>query len=226
MKKWLILTIVFILLITACTPAKKGCGDGVCDGPETAGNCPQDCGVSVRVDEEKQDSSVNTNGSDLKRSVEFTVTTETLDMGYGMTLTSLVRFDLNFPEEGGEAALPMGSVTITDYAWEDVPGCEVTIPGDLVGSSQSITYEKIEYYPDGFMIFTTPVQYEPVTFEIEMKCMNSNKVLVPEMPFYKTFGVFNEELKTLSFRPQDGFDNSMKWGTNDAFSSRIIIKVE
>ena len=225
MKKSFIAAILFILLLASCAPAKGSCGDGTCEGPETTGNCPQDCSVPLGTGSEPSDSSHASSGDDLARSVEITVTTDTLSNGYGMTVTGVVNFDLDFPAEGGEAELTMGSVTITDYAWEEVPGCEVIIPEGLVGSSQSITYDKIEYYPGGFMILTAPIHYEPVNFEVVMKCTNANDIPLSEMPYYKVFGAINEKLSTLSFKPEESFDNTIKWGTNDAFTSRLIIKV-
>jgi len=79
MKRFILIIVVLILLTLGCSqpfdtgqgesesadsqndqpPAsssEKRCGDGVCDGPETAKNCATDCAVQVRDDEEPAES--------------------------------------------------------------------------------------------------------------------------------------------------------------------------
>lgn len=199
----------------------------MCEGPENAKNCPQDCAILNSESSDEESNAQQVSGSDLAKSVEITVTTSTTQQnGYGMTVTGVINLDLDFPAEGGEAILPMGSVRITDYAWEEIPGCEVKIPEGLVGSTQSISFEKVEYTPGGFMIFSAPVQYEPVNVEVVLNCAITGSVSVTEMPFYKVFGLFNEKYTTLSFKPEETFNNTFPWGTNDAWSSNVVIVVK
>jgi hypothetical protein len=143
-----------------------------------------------------------------------------------MTTTAVMTLDLSFPAEGGPAALTMGSARITDYTWEAIPGCVVSIPSDLVGTTVPVTYNSIEYYPDGFVILTGPVQYTQSEFSIEMDCVPTGSTTVVDYPFAKTIAVFNEKLKTLSFRPEEDFDNAVVWGTNDVWNTQVVIDVK
>lgn len=226
MKKVVYLVVIFVLLMSGCAPTRAGCGDGKCASPENADNCPQDCAIPATSADEADAPSNNSGGYDLSKSVEMTVTTYTTEQsGYGMTVTGVVKFDLDFPKAGGAASLAMGSVEITDYAWEEIPGCNAKIPDDLVGATQSISFTSIEYTPGGFMIFNGPIQYEAKNYEVVLDCVNSSTP-VTEQPFYKVFGVFNDLMKTLSFKPEDGFNNTVKWNMNDAFTSNIVIVVK
>ena len=47
--------IVTQIVITSTSPAasEKHCGDGVCDGPENASICPEDCAEGVRLFQRK-----------------------------------------------------------------------------------------------------------------------------------------------------------------------------
>ncbi len=225
MRKSLAWLILILLILAACSPARGACGDGKCSGPENAQNCPKDCAMppSGQAQESKPAAA---SGDDLRKSVEITITTDTTGKGYGMSVTTVITLDLSFPAGGGEAALTMGSARVTDYTWEQIPGCEVRIPSDLVGASVPVTFEKIEYYPDGFMILQGPVQYDQSEFSIEMDCNPTGKTTLSDFPFSKTVAVFNEKLTNLSFRPQDSFDNKVTWGQNDAWSTRLVITVK
>lgn len=224
MRQALIRIILFLFFLSACAPKTASpCGDGTCSGPENAQNCPQDCGAASLAKPEENQPAAKSSSDDLRKSLEITITTDTTGMGYGMTTTAVMTLDLTFPAEGGPAALTMGSARITDYTWEDVPGCVVNIPSDLVGTSVPVTYNSIEYYPDGFVILNGPVQYTQSEFSIEMDCVPTGRTTVVDYPFAKTIAVFNEELKTLSFRPEQDFDNTLTWGTNDVWNTQIVI---
>ena len=171
-------------------------------------------------------SAPKTSGSDLSKTVEMTVTTSTTSKGSGMTVTGVISLDLDFPSAGGAASLTMGSVTITDYAWEDIPGCTVKVPDDLIGATQSISFSSIQYTPGEFMIFEAPIQYEAKNYDFVLECTNGTSTPMTEQPFYKVFGLFNEKYKNLSFKPEDGFDNTLPWGKNDAFSTKVAITVK
>jgi len=227
MRKALIRAILFILLLSACASAPATpCGDGTCSGPENAQNCPQDCTSASSAKPEENKPAAQSSSGDLRKSLEITVTTDTTGKGYGMTTTAVMTLDLSFPAEGGPAALTMGSARITDYTWEEIPGCVVNIPSDLIGTSVPITFKSIEYYPDGFMILNGPVTYDQSEFSIGMDCVPTGLTTIVEYPFAKTIAVFNEDLKTLSFRPEQDFDNTLKWGTNDVWNTQIVIAVK
>jgi len=226
MKKLIFCLVILSLLAASCAPASGRCGDGKCDGPENASNCAKDCTVPGGVTDTEAAPSNNTNGSDLSKVVEMTVTTSTTAKGSGMTVTGVISLDLDFPSAGGEAVLTMGSVKITDYAWEEIAGCKVKIPDDLVGASQSISFKSIQYTPGEFMIFEAPIQYEAKNYEVVLECTNGTSTPMTEQPFYKVFGLFNEKYKSLSFKPEDGFNNTFPWGKNDAFSSQVSITVK
>ncbi len=225
-KRMMFTGVILAVLLAACAQTKPHCGDGVCGGPENARNCPKDCSVAMgKVEATEPDMKEDEPGG-LSKSIEITVTTSTVTQGYGMTVTGVVNLDLDFPAEGGAASQSVGTVSISDYAWEEIPGCEVIIPEELIGASQSIRYENIEYYPGGNLIFTGPITYEPQSFEVALDCQVTGVVPMTEMPFSKVLGLFNEKYPSLSYKPEDGFDHVLKWGENDVFSSRVVIVTE
>ena len=227
MKRVICLVCMLALLLSACAPTQKRCGDGNCDGPETIANCPNDCDALPNSLPNNAAPPDVTNGTDgLAKSMDITVTTSTADQGYGITVSGVMHFDLSFPSAGGEASLPMGSLTITGYEWEEIPGCEVVIPDGLVGASQAIQFDEIVYTPGGFMVLQSPIVYDNRQYDIKLECKVTGSVTLNDQPFYKLVGVFNDKFTTLSFKPEDGFDNSTGWNRNDVFSSRIVIDVK
>jgi len=142
----LILTIL-ILLTQACSlpgddatqsdevsppQSEHRCGDGVCDGPENADNCPGDC-ISVAAGQPNADPDADDKGSqeisspDISgsgnRYVSFSGSISTAQntaamgdfTGTAFEYSSDYSVELWFPMEGGDAVQQRNTITLTEF---------------------------------------------------------------------------------------------------------------
>lgn len=110
--------------------SQNRCGDDVCDGPENAGNCPEDCTLLAEIGAEpdpkiaqgNQTESANTSESGY-RYVSFSgsiFTALNSDLMGDFTGTAFeysgdYSIELWFPMQGGEAVQQRNSITLTEF---------------------------------------------------------------------------------------------------------------
>ena len=254
MRQRILAITLFFIICTACSigsfgqeqnvktePVKETqnrCGDDVCDGPENAENCNEDCGTGILVGgkTDQEDTPAQNSGSGSRQfRISMSINAESNLMGvagtdaqsyYEPVMVGFVEILATFPENGGSAIKQQGTITLNDYHGKG-PNCTVDVEEGMIGSETAISFEDIYWDPAGRMNFSAEVQYDGLAFDTFWSCPPKPAVQIEEYPMYKLLGIFNEEMRTLSIMQDQGFSvQEMLWGPNEVFQTTLDIVVE
>jgi len=216
--------------------SENRCGDDVCDGPENAQNCPEDCGdgiVVIERDEEKPVEKVE--GGTKQFRIVMTINAESNLAGiagsdeqsyYEPVMIGLAEIEASFPADGGSAIFQSGMITLTDYQGKG-PNCSVEVEEGMIGSTSDFTFSDIQWDPSGRMTFAADVSYDGEAYNTMWTCPPKPEVSIEEFPMYKLVGIFNEQMRSLSVMTDQGFSvREMLWGPNEIFQSTVDIVIE
>ena len=215
--------------------SEKRCGDGVCEGPEDAKNCAEDC-VTVIVDQSQNSKNKNDNNSsgkkfkiimalsfesDLSKVPGYDGSPYSEPVGYG-----LVELEASFPESGGYDSFNHGTLKLTNYE-EKGPYCTLETPEGMIGAVSEVSWDKIYWDPQGRMTFEADVDFENPDFTVIVNCPPLS-ASVEEYPLYKLMGIFNEEMRSFSIDLNSASQNfeGLHWGMYDVIQATIDVVVE
>ncbi len=126
MKKATITFAVFILFLSACSLLDAGkeseivseqrCGDGVCDGPENADNCPKDCTIHSGTGSETANAQNGSDNTDDQKSI-------TSDEGPMNDIFGEVYADISVTREDG-----VGDCGVEPWGVDHIDGGDFTCP--------------------------------------------------------------------------------------------------